>query len=204
MPQTGDAVKRMLLVVAILASGVGAARAADFVVRPGRENKVVFISKATVEGFEGKTNKLEGHLMLDPANVGDTMTVHLEVDLASLDTGIAKRNKHMRENHLETAKYPRAVFDGISVRTPSSAKLEPLKPMAFEVEGTFTLHGVSRRLRINVEATYEPTGASGKVEFHTTFPVALADYAISRPEFLFLKLAEVQTVRVNGVGVAAP
>lgn len=196
--------KRMLLVIGILVTLARAAQAGDFVVRPGGENKVVFISKATVEGFEGKTNKLEGHLMLDPANVGDTITVHLEVDLASLDTGIAKRNKHMRENHLETARYPKAVFDGISVRTPSGAKLEPRKPTKFEVEGTFTLHGVSRRMRINVEATYEPTGTSGKIEFRTNFPVALADYAISRPEFLFLKLAEVQNVRVTGVAVAAP
>ena len=204
MPQTGDTVKRMLLVIGILASAARATWAADFVVKPGSENKVVFVSKATVEGFEGKTNKLEGHLMLNPASVGDTISVHLEVDLASLDTGIAKRNKHMRENHLETDKYPKAVFDGVSVRSPAGAKLDSDQPTVFDVEGTFTLHGVSRRMRINVAATYEAKGAGGRIEFHTTFPVALADYAISRPQFLFLKLAEVQDVRVNGVAVAAP
>jgi len=34
--------------------------------------------------------------------------------------------------------------------------------------------------------------------------VTLADYGISRPEFLFLKLAETQQVRVDGVAVATP
>ncbi len=200
----GDALKRTLLLIAGLACATRAASAADFVVKPGGENKVVFVSKATVEGFEGKTNKLDGHLVLDPANVGDSITVHFEVDLASLDTGIAKRNQHMRENHLETARYPKAIFEGIAVHGPAGAKLEPGKPVTFDVEGTFTLHGVSRRMRINVEATYEAKGAGGRIAFKTAFPVALADYAISRPQFLFLKLAESQDVRVSGVAVPAP
>jgi polyisoprenoid-binding protein YceI len=197
-------VKRTILMLGMLACGARAACAADFVVKPGGENKVVFVSKATVESFEGKTNKIEGHLVLDPASVVDSAAVHLEVDLASLDTGIAKRNQHMRENHLETAKYPKAIFDGIAVHGPAGARLEPGKPVTFDVEGTFTLHGVSRRMRINVEATYEAKGAGGQIAFKTAFPVALSDYEISRPQFLFLKLAEAQDVRVNGVAVAAP
>jgi len=197
-------VKRLLLVIGALALGAGVARAGDFVVKPGGENKVVFVSKATVEGFEGKTKQLEGHLVLDPANLGDTVSVHLEVDLASLDTGIAKRNKHMRENHLETAKYPKAVFDGISVHGPAGAKLEPGTPATLDIEGTFTLHGVSRRLRIQAQASYDPKPQGARITFHAAFPVTLADYAISRPEFLFLKLAETQQVRVDGVAVAAP
>lgn len=196
--------KRMLLVVGILMAGARATCAGEFVVRPGGENKVVFHSKATIESFEGKTKQIEGRLVLDPANLGDTVSVHLEVDLASLDTGIGKRNKHMRENHLETAKYPKAVFDGVSVHGPAGVALEPGKTTALDLEGTFTLHGVSRRLRIRAEVTYDPKADGGRIAFHTTFPVALADYAISRPEFLFLKLSETQEVRVDGVAVAAP
>jgi polyisoprenoid-binding protein YceI len=184
-----------------------AALAAEFVVRPGGGSKVVFVSRASIESFEGKTDRVEGRLTIDPAAIGDSLTAHLEVDLASLDTGIAKRNQHMRENHLETAKYPKAVFDGAVVHGPSGAKLELGKPVTFDVEGTFTLHGVSRRLRISIEATYKP-GASGPagaaLAFHTEFPVTLADYNISRPQFLFLKLAETQIVRVNGVATEAP
>jgi polyisoprenoid-binding protein YceI len=194
----------MLLVIGILVAGARAACAGEFVIRPGGENKVVFVSKAMMESIEGRTKQMEGRLVLDPANLGDTVSVHLEVDLASLDTGIGRRNKHMRENHLETAKYPRAVFDGISVHGPAGARLEPGKTATIDVEGTFTLHGVSRRLRIYAEATYEPKAGGGRIAFHATFPVALADYGISRPEFLFLKLSETQQVRVDGVAVAAP
>ena len=180
-----------------------AAGAAEFKVAPGGKNQIVFLSKAPIESFEGRTRHIEGRIVVDPAGVSDSVTVHLEVDLASLDTGIARRNQHMRDNHLETKKYPRAVFDGASVSAPTGAKLEPGKPATFTVEGTFSLHGVRRRLRINAEVTYTPSPAGGQIEFRTSFPVNLPDYSIRRPEFLFLKLAETQEVKVYGVGSAS-
>src|SRR5262249_23223314 len=124
-------------------------RAADYRVSPGGANKVVFTSKAPTETFEGKTNKIEGVLSLDPGAVGDSIHAHLEapldVDLASLDTGIGKRNQLMRRDHLECDKYPKAIFDGATVLTPG--KIEAGKTTTFEIEGTFSIHGVSRRLR---------------------------------------------------------
>jgi polyisoprenoid-binding protein YceI len=191
-----------ILIALVAIAAPGAATAASFVVRPGGENKVVFVSKAANESFEGKTNRLGGTIDVDPTKVGDSAAVHFEVDLASLDTGIAMRNRHMRENHLETAKYPKAIFDGITVRGPRDAALTAGQPVPLDVEGTFTLHGVSRRIRITVQATYQPNDG-GRISFQTRFPVLLADYAISRPQFLFLKLAEAQEVRVSGVAHAA-
>ena len=187
-----------LVLSALLIASPRPSGATEFLVHPGKENKVVFVSRASMESFEGKTNRLEGTLQLDPANLGDSITVHLEVDLASLDTGLPLRNKHMRENHLETGKYPKAIFEGASARGPVGA-FPPGKPARFDVEGTFTLHGVSRRLRIQVDATYLPSAEGGRIAFQTRFPVVLGDYQISRPQFLFLKLAESQDVRVSGV-----
>jgi hypothetical protein len=69
------------------------------------------------------------------------------------------------------------------------------------VEGAFTLHGVTRRLRASVEVLL--TDAS-TLQFKATFPVALPDYNISRPKFLFLKLGEVQELAVTGTAKLAP
>ena len=197
--------RRALLVLSALALlPPRAAPAAEFHVKPGGQNKVVFVSTAAMEKFEGKTNKLEGLILVDPAKLGDSVTVHLEVDMASLDTGIAKRNQHMRENHLETALYPKAIFDGATVSHAPGVGLASGAATGFDADGTFTLHGVSRRLRVHIDATYHPGADGGSIEFHTEFPVTLGDYRISRPEFLFLKLAETQDVRVNGVAAATP
>jgi len=196
--------RTLVLVVGMGLALVAPARAAEFKVTPGGKNQVVFFSKAPIESFEGRTRRIEGRIVVDPAGVSDSITVHLEVDLASLDTGIARRNQHMRDNHLETSKHPRAVFDGAAIASPAGARLEAGKPVSFTVEGTFALHGVSRRLRITAEVTHTAQPSGGRLEFRTVFPVNLKDYAIRRPEFLFLKLAETQEVRVFGVAVATP
>src|SRR5262249_35301352 len=200
----GDSMRFRILCIATLALLPAGARAAVFNVRPGGDSKVVFTSKAPTETFQGKTDRMEGTLTLDPAAVGDSITVHLEVDLASLDTGKKMRNQHMRENHLETEQYRKAVLAGAAVLYPAGAKLDPGKTIAFQIEGTFALHGVSRRLRCPADATFTPAGKGGKIAFHATFNVALPDYQIKRPEFLFLKLAEVQEVEVNGGASSAP
>ena len=196
--------KPILVLLTVAALIPRAAPAAEFRVRPGGESKVVFVSTAAMERFEGKTNRLEGSIVVDSTALGDSVTVHFEVDVSSLDTGLAMRNRHMRENHLETGRFPRAVFDGATLLDSSGVVLNPGVQTAFEAEGLFTLHGVSRRLRVRVEATYRATAEDRRIAFRATFLVALADYQISRPQFLFLKLAESQDVRVSGVAVASP
>lgn len=175
--------------------------AAQFVVKAGPPNKVVFTSKAATETFDGKTDRIEGRIVVDPASVEDTVLVRLEVDMASLDTGIGERDKHMRKNHLETDKYPKAVFEGATLAGPEGAALAQGKAVAFDCEGNFTLHGVTRRLRVTVEATLVDART---LAFKTSFKVPLADYNISRPKFLFLKLGEVQDVVVEGVATLSP
>ena len=171
--------------------------AAQFTVKPGAPSQVVFTSKATTETFQGKTDRLQGRIDFDPAGIGDSVTVHLEVDLAGLDTGIGKRNQTMRDDYLETKKYPRAVFEGATLVSGGNRALagDP----KFEVEGNFTLHGVTRRLRANVEVTQADART---LTFQATFKVPLADYNITRPKFLFLKLGEVQEVEISGKAVA--
>ena len=146
---------------------------------------------------------MEGLIRIDPTALGDSATVRFEVDLASLDTGIKMRNAHMREHHLETAKHPKAIFDGAALPGRIVGALAFGRPESLTVEGAFTLHGATRMIRLVVEVTYRPTPAPARIEFRTAFPIALADYAIDRPQFLFLKLADVQTVRVSGVATAA-
>jgi len=174
--------------------------AADFVVKPGSPNQVVFTSKATTESFQGKTDKVQGRIVLDPARVADSVLVHIEVDLASLDTGIGKRDQTMRDDYLQTKKYPRAVFDGATVRAGNGTPLTPDPPSKFEVEGNFTLHGVTRRLRAQVDLFQKDART---IQFQAAFHVTLSDYNITRPKFLFLKLGEVQEVAVTGTATLA-
>jgi len=191
-------ISRIFMATAPLLLSAATLHAAEFVVKSGDPNQVVFTSKATTETFQGKTNKVQGRIVFDPASLGDSVTVHIEVDMASLDTGIGKRNQTMRDDYLQTKQYPRAVFDGATLLSGGNRVLAA--DPKFEVAGNFTLHGVTRRLRATVEVTQKDART---LEFKTEFPVSLADYRIVRPKFLFLKLGEVQQVEVTATAVSA-
>ena len=170
------------------------ALAADYTITPGGKNQVVFLSRATLESFEGKTRQVSGALSLDPANLADSIQVRVEVDLASLDTGIQLRNKHMRENHLETEKYPKVVFEGARILEASSRTLEPGKVVRTRIAGRFDLHGVSKTIEVPVDVTRNKDGSLNVI---AQFDVPLADYNIDRPSFLLLKLNEMQHITVS-------
>ena len=193
--------KTAVAAIVWLASAVGTA-ADTFHIAPGKPNLVRFESKAPLETFDGKTRAVQGSVTLDPTALGDSIDVRVDVDLATLDTGISLRNKHMRENHLETDKYPQAVFHGGKVTQCSRPNLAAGTTTTCLVEGTFGLHGVDRRMQIPVELTRAPDGKTLRIV--ARFPVALADHRIPRPGFLVMKLQDVQQVTVELVATAAP
>jgi len=184
--------------IAVLAASLlapaGLARAERFVVNPGSKgNLVTFESHAPLQPSDGKTSSVIGELVFDPDQLSDSVTVRIEVDLADLDTGIGLRNKHMRENHLETDDYPKAIFRGGRVLDPSGTALGP-DPIILQLAGTFELHGVTREVTVDVEAT---RNEDGSIHVVSRFEVNLSDYEISRPKFLMLKLDEVQKITVD-------
>jgi len=187
--------KVLPLTLLLALSWAATALAADFTIKPSQDkNLVVFTSKATLESFQGKTKQVSGQVSCDPASLADSVTVRVEVDLASLDTGIPMRNKHMRENHLETAKYPKAVFEGGRILEASARTLSPGTTVHLRLAGQFDLHGVKRPLEAPVDVTL---AKDGSLQITTHFDVALADYKIDRPSFLVMKLEDKQHVTVQ-------
>lgn len=186
------------LVLGLLGAGADLAGARDYQIVPGIDDTLVrFDSKATLESFSGETHRVSGRIGLVTSSIGDSIHVVVEVEMASLDTGIDKRNRDMRENHLETERYPAARFAGASVRAGAGSQLTPGVPLDLEIEGTFTLHGVTRRMRVPVTLTAMGDGRA--LHAVSRFSVRLEDYAIERPRFLFMKLAEEQIVTVDVV-----
>ena len=165
-------------------------------------NRVTFLSKAPLETFEGKTSQISGYVVLDPTHVAGKVTLHFEVDLASLDTGKSKRNAHMRERHLETDTYPTATFDGATVIEGSAPALVAGTPITFEVEGDFEIHGVKRRTLVHAEVTLSTDGEREALNIVARFDVALSEHEISRPKFLFMKLNDIQKVTVELTAVS--
>ena len=75
-------------------------------------NQVAFTSKVVALTFTGTTDKIDGFIYWE----GDSLfaakdQLHFEVDLASFDTGIGKRDRDMRQV-LDTEQWPKAVYKG--------------------------------------------------------------------------------------------
>lgn len=156
---------------------------------------VVFISAATLDEFEGVTERIDGFVFLaggggvGPAPDLAGSRLFFEVDLASLDTGISLRNRHMRDNYLETDEHPYATFDG------KLDRIEAAGPGRFNVRasGDFAVHGVAARRTLDCLVTEERGGH----RVACAFPVRLEDHDIEIPRIMFMKLAPEVRVEID-------
>ncbi len=197
-------VQKVIGAVVVLLSLAGAARAEKFVILPGEGSSVRFESKAPMESFGGETSLITGTIEVNPADLSSPVAVSLEVDLASLDTGIKLRNKHMCEHHLETDKFPVATFVSSGLGKLGPDRLDPGVGVELELAGTFTLHGVSREVTIPVTVAFQSTEAGVSLRVISDFQIKLSDYGIARPQFLILKLDEVQRIHFDVTAFASP
>lgn len=106
---------------------------------------------------------------------------YFEVDLNSLDTGKGQRNRHMRENYLETASYSYATYKG-TIRNITAGRGDTL---VIAVSGAFTVHGVERTLGVACPVTPERQGG---YRVRCRFPVRLSDHQIKIPSIMIMKL----------------
>jgi len=149
--------------------------------------KVIFLSKAPLNEFEGESNSLNGLVNLE------TNLLDFFVDLNTLKTGIGLRDSHMRENYLETDQFPFAEFTGKLVQLPTliAGTKTPVKAV-----GKFKIHGIEREMEVSGYLTLEQ---NGKIELNASFEILLADYKIALPKLVFYELAEEQKVTINAI-----
>lgn len=169
------------------------AATARWQVKSGDGTRVEFVSKAPMETFTGRTKLVSGACTCDIGRLVGDITLEVAVDMASFDTGLSKRNQHMRENHLHTDRFPQAWLRGGVLKAIAAADLPVGGAVSVEFSGELDLHGVRRPVVVPLELS-RPT--SDTITVRGEFPVRLADHGIPRPQMLLMKLAEEQRVRV--------
>mgnify|MGYP000090573146 CR=1 FL=1 len=160
---------RPTFVSAALAAGVATApaMAADYVIdTEGAHASINFrISHLGFSWTKGRFNDFTGSFSYDEANPEDSEVV-VEIDVASIDSAHAERDKHLRSaDFLDTNEYPDARF--------VSTSFNPTGDDTATLEGELTLKGVTRPVTIDVEkigAGEDPWGGyrvgfSGETEF---------------------------------------
>ena len=174
---------------------VGLVLAGATVVTPGtwrvEQGAVRVICPMTIGGsFEAKTTALSGSVIAG-ASGSPAFDGSLAVNLRTLDTGIALRNEHLRENYLEVGKGA-----GFDRATLSEIDLNGFNPDTPEGKGSFTallsLHGVTKAVTGAVEIRQSGAGLRVKA----SFPVQLSDYSIRSPRYLGIGVKDTVQVEV--------
>jgi polyisoprenoid-binding protein YceI/cytochrome c len=178
---------RFLLLSALLAQ---AAFANAWTVAPRPHGTVKFKVVGPVDDVVGVTTAASGNLDISLDDVTASKGV-FAVNLGAITTGIDQRDQDMRGEFLEVTRFPFAILALGSISKPSAKALAVGQTVTGEASGTFEIHGVRRTVLFPVKLKLD---SDQKLVVSGEFPVALADYAITRPQRLFFKLGEVADV----------
>jgi len=150
-----------------------------------KENQVKFTSEVAGFSFEGVTSKVDGYIYWEGTELFEKKSQLLfQVDLNSLDTGIGKRDRDMR-NVLGTDKWPKVILKGEIVE---HAPIDSVANAYMgKVKGKISLHGVEREVEIPGRITVE----EGRSRINAEFSLQLADFDIEAPSLAaFIKVSQ--------------
>ena len=142
--------KRILAVVmglALLAFPAAEAAAAEYRIDPAHSVVQFKISHLGYSWMIGVFDRISGRFTYDPAAGPGGQKVAVEIETASIDTGHAERDKHLRSpDFLNVRKFPKASF--VSTGYEGDAKGGTMK-------GNLTLMGVTKPIAIAVKKVGE-------------------------------------------------
>jgi polyisoprenoid-binding protein YceI len=134
--------KRVLLALTLAASFVASAQAADYKI-DGSHTQVLFsYSHFGMSHITGRFDEVKGSFDFDAKNPAKS-SIQVEIPIASLSTGVAKLDEHMKSpDFFDAAKFPTATFKSTKVTAAGDKKLS--------VAGDLTIHGVTKPVVLDV------------------------------------------------------
>ena len=176
--------------VALALTAGGPQAAADSTWRVTQGDVRVTVPLRPGGSFEAKSTSLAGVLTLSGARPAQ-LAGELVVDLATIDTGIELRNRHLRENYLEIAKgsgYDKAVLSEIRLAEADGDAFEGRTPFI----GSLRMHNVSKPVAGTAEIRREAAG----MRVMATFQIQLTDFAVEPPQYMGVGVGNKLIVKV--------
>ena len=165
-------------------SSAALADAVTYAPDPGHTEVRFIWNHAGVSDQAGRWGTIGGTVTLDPDNIGKT-TISLTIDPASLSTGVAGLDKHMKSPDMfDVEKHKTITFESTSV--------EQTGEKTAKVTGDLTIKGVTKPLVLDVEVVHVGPHPVGQY----------IDYY--KGEWLGVKATGTLTRSEWGVGYGAP
>jgi polyisoprenoid-binding protein YceI len=118
-------------------------QAANYQIDPDHSSFQFKVRHLMVSNVKGDFTKSKGTVMIDDNNITN-LKIELTIETASVNTGHAKRDEHLRNaDFFDVAKYPTITFVSKKVMEAGQGKLK--------VTGDLTLHGVTKEITMDVD-----------------------------------------------------
>lgn len=154
-----------------------------FKIDPSRST-IAFGVRHMLGTAKGKFSKFKGTIVVDRDHP-EQSSVTVTIDAASIDTGIAKRDEHLRRELFNVAKYPEITF--------KSRRVKQTGANSGEIAGDLTMRGVTRAITLNVQLVSKGETTRWRV---TTAPLKRSQFGL-----VFSKSAETVSMISDDVAV---
>ena len=153
-------------------------------------------SETDIETVTASTNSVHGLLGIDLQK--GTGKVKIRTLVSTLKSGIELRDEHLRgPDWLDAAKFPEIYFE--------STKASKKDATTWDVEGNFTMHGVTKPVKLAVQMQEIPVelvqqakwGERPGLAFSARFTVKLSDHGIKLPAAAAGKVKDEWTLAID-------
>ncbi len=142
-----------LALATTLFAGSALAEPAEWSVDAAHARVGFSVPHMVVSDVEGQFKTFSGKVVLDDADLTKS-SVELSVDVASIDTDNADRDKHLRSGDFFAAdKHPKITFKSTKIKKAGKA---------YKVTGDLTIRGVTKSVTLDVTLTDPVTNPWGK------------------------------------------
>jgi polyisoprenoid-binding protein YceI len=142
-----------LILLALLWTSASAPANDTFKIDPSHST-IAFKVRHMLGTAKGKFSKFSGTIVVDRDHP-EQSSVTVMIEAASIDTGIAKRDEHLRGELFDVAKYPAITF--------KSRRVKQTGANTGEIAGDLTMHGVTRAITLNVQLLSNPETSRWRV-----------------------------------------
>jgi len=177
-------VKRVCsILLGVICVGATAQANETFKIDPAHST-ITFNVRHMLGTARGKFSKFSGTIVVD-RDQPDQSSVSVSISAASIDTGIAKRDEHLRGELFDVVKYPEITF--------RSRRVKQTGANSGEIAGDLTMHGVTRPIVLTVQLLPTKEGTRWRV---TTAPLKRSQFGL-----VFSKSAETVSMISDDVAV---
>ncbi len=121
----------------------------------------------------GTTGKVSGEIQANMANPPASTIGEIQVDISQFKSDSGMRDQRIRNDYLESAKYPMAVFDPTKITGLPDSYVDG-QSYDFTVTGNLTVHQTTREVTFDVTASLQGNTLTGTA----TTTISLSDFGV--------------------------